>query len=86
MGMSSGVAAIYTTLSNDTPKNDGVAAVGTDSMAAHGDHIHKLIFPFGIFVSGGYPQMETTSTLCYVYIPSGKGLYWDSAEEYLYIG
>lgn len=86
MPTSGGVAAIYTNLDDTDPLKDGIAAAGDSTKASKSSHVHPLIFPFGVFVgSDGYPQLESTSTLCYFWIPTGGWLYWDTIQELLYI-
>jgi hypothetical protein len=85
MSMQSGVAAQFTTLDDSDPKI-GKETPGTSTKAAHGDHIHQIPIVIGVFVDGGKPQLESTSTLCYIWIPTNGGLYWDDSLELLYIG
>lgn len=85
MTMSSGVAAIFTTLDDSSPKI-GKETVGTSTKASHGDHIHCIPIPIGVWVDGGKPYLESTSTLCYVWLPALAALYWDNVLELLYVG
>ncbi len=87
MPTSGGVAQISLALDSTDPQNDGVINPGISPLGSRSDHVHRMIYGFGYFVgSDGYPQLESTSTLSYFYIPSGKWLYWDTVEQYFYIG
>ncbi len=80
MTVEGGVAAVYTTLDENLP-SIGIPGQGTSNASSHGDHIHPLLLPIGVYVSGGIPQLESTSTLCYIWVPVGAYLTWDTSLE-----
>jgi len=82
MSMTSGVAAIFTTLDDSDPKV-GKMTAGTSTKAAHGDHIHPLVIPFGYYVTSGYIEMEFSSSLYFVWTPNNN-LIWDDSTDMLY--
>ncbi len=83
-----GIAKVQTLgLSDSTPTALGKAQAGTGVNASRDDHVHPLLIPIGVYVgSDGYPQLETTSTLCFISIPSGVYLGWDNGNQLFVYG
>lgn len=85
MAVEGGIATIQTIVYDTTMPEYGIPKIGTDASASHGDHVHPLILPMGVYVNSGKPYLESTSTLCYIWTPN-NALYWDSVLElFVYI-
>jgi hypothetical protein len=87
MPTSGGVAQISLSLDPSDPQPLGPITGGVSSLGSRSDHVHPLLLPIGVFVGAdGYPQLETTSTLCFIWIPSSHYLAWDSTSQlFLYV-
>lgn len=85
MVVNSGVSSIFTQLDSSDPRI-GKTTAGSSNLAAHGDHIHPLLIPIGVYIDSGKPCLESTSTLCYIWVPSGNYLAWDDVNELFVYG
>ncbi len=87
MPTSGGVAQISLSLDPSDPQPLGAISGGTSPLGSRSDHVHPLLLPIGVYVgSDGYPQLETTSTLPYIWIPSNHYLAWDSTDQLFLYG
>jgi hypothetical protein len=82
MTVETSAAKIINTLGTSDPKV-GITGPGTSNNGSREDHIHPMIIPVGVWVNGGIPYMEATSTLSYVFVP-GNFLQWDTVLEMFY--
>ncbi len=83
MTVDSGTAKIIQNLSNNTPKTGGEAS-GSSNLSSRDDHVHPLIILIGIYVDPAVPhipQMESTSTLCFVASIGFGYLAWDNVQD-----
>ncbi|MDD5614888.1 MAG: hypothetical protein PHH85_01650 [Candidatus Methanoperedens sp.] len=88
MSVDIGVAQILpAALSSNNPTLEGPVNAGSGIVGSRDDHVHPLLLPIGVYVGAdGYPQLETTSTLCFIWIPSGHFLEWDSTQQLFLYG
>lgn len=80
MTVETSAVKITNTLGTADPKI-GTTGPGTSNIGSREDHIHPLIIPIGVWVDGGIPYLESTSTLCYIFVPVGNTLLWDTTLE-----